>query len=87
MGYDGQGIGKRTQGILIPIIDTPWVKHKGLCFDGILENSMTMKTTFVKDKDMSKLAFSLEERTVIQEWIYHSGAKFQIPTVGHALHL
>jgi hypothetical protein len=42
MGCDGQGLGKRRQGILSPIIATPWVKHVGLCFDGIFENSMTM---------------------------------------------
>jgi hypothetical protein len=50
MGYDGQGIGKRRQGILSPIVATPWVKHEGLGFNGRGENPMTMKTTFVKEK-------------------------------------
>jgi hypothetical protein len=30
MGYDGQGIGKRRQGILIPIVVEQRVKHEGL---------------------------------------------------------
>jgi hypothetical protein len=68
MGYDGQGIGKRRQGILSPIVATPWVKHEGLGFDGRVENPMTMKTIFVKDKDMSELAFSSREgETTISE--------------------
>jgi hypothetical protein len=51
MGYDGQGIGKRRQGILSPIVVTPWAKHEGLGFDGRSENSITMKKTiFVKEQ-------------------------------------
>jgi tuftelin-interacting protein 11 len=61
MGYDGQGLGKRRQGILSPIVATPWVKHEGLGFDGRCENPMTMKTIFVKAKDMSELAYSSEK--------------------------
>jgi hypothetical protein len=34
MGYDGQGIYKRRQGILSPIVVTPRAKHEGLGFDG-----------------------------------------------------
>jgi tuftelin-interacting protein 11 len=34
MGYDGKGLGKRRQGILIPIVVTPLAKHEGLGFDG-----------------------------------------------------
>jgi hypothetical protein len=58
MGYDGQGLGKRRQGILSPIVATLWVKHEGLGFNGRGENPMTMKTTFVKVKDMTELACS-----------------------------
>jgi hypothetical protein len=61
MGYDGKGIGKRRQGILIPIVVTPWAKHEGLGFDGRSENSITMKTIFVKEKDMLELDFSSGE--------------------------
>jgi hypothetical protein len=52
MGYNGQGVGKRRQGILSPIIATLWVKHVGLGFDGRGSKPMTMKTTFLKAKDM-----------------------------------
>lgn len=61
MGYDGQGLGKRRQGILSPIVVTPWAKHEGLGFDGRSENSITVKTIFVKTKDMLELACSLGE--------------------------
>jgi hypothetical protein len=44
MGYDGQGLGKRRQGILSPIVATPRAKHEGLGFDGRSENPITMKT-------------------------------------------
>jgi hypothetical protein len=67
MGYDGQGLGKRRQGILSPIVATPWVKHEGLGFNGRMENPMTMKTIFVKAKDMSELACSSRERVTISE--------------------
>jgi hypothetical protein len=56
MGYDGQGIGKKIQGILIPIVVSFRAKHEGLGFDGRSENPMTMKTIFVKAKDMLELA-------------------------------
>jgi hypothetical protein len=67
MGYDGQGIGKRRQGILSPIVATSRVKHEGLGFDGRGENPMTMKTTFVKVKDMAELAYSFEESEIVKE--------------------
>jgi tuftelin-interacting protein 11 len=35
MGYDGQGLGKRSQGIISPIVATQRAKHEGLGFDGI----------------------------------------------------
>jgi hypothetical protein len=39
----------------------PRAKHEGLGFDGRSENSITMKTIFVKEKDMPELACSLGE--------------------------
>jgi hypothetical protein len=33
LGYDGQGIGKRRQGIISTIVATLWVKHEGLGFN------------------------------------------------------
>jgi hypothetical protein len=62
MGYDGKLIGKRSQVILSPIFITKRVKHEVPGFSGRMKNTMTMKTTFVKDKDTSKFSFSLEER-------------------------
>jgi hypothetical protein len=62
MGYDGQGLGKRRQGILSPIVATLRVKHEGLGFDGRGENPMTMKTTFVKEKDMVELAMLIRRK-------------------------
>jgi hypothetical protein len=54
---DGEKRNKeRSEGILIPIVATPWVKHEGLGFDERMENPLTMKTIFVKAKDMSNLA-------------------------------
>jgi hypothetical protein len=67
MGYDGQGIGRRKQGILNPIIDMSWVKHEGLCFDGGDAKPMTMKTTFVRKKDMPEFPYSSEERASTHE--------------------
>jgi hypothetical protein len=71
MGYDGQGLGKRRQGILSPIVVTPWAKHEGLGFDGRSENSITMKKTiFVKEKDMPELACSSGEgETIVSEGV------------------
>jgi hypothetical protein len=67
MGYDGQGLGKRRQGILSPIVAAPRVKHEGLGFDGRKEKAMNNKTTFVKEKDMEELACSLEGRATIMK--------------------
>jgi len=68
MGYDGQGLRKTRQGILSPIVATPWVKHEGLGFDERMENPITMKTILRKDKDMLELAYSLGEgETMVSE--------------------
>jgi len=64
MGYHGQGLGKRRQGNLSPIVDTPWDKHEGLGFDGRGGNSITMKTIFVKATYMPKWACSSGATTV-----------------------
>jgi hypothetical protein len=53
MGYNGQGLGKRKQDILSPIIVALRVKHEGLGLDGRGENPMTMMTNFLKVKDMT----------------------------------
>ena len=68
MGYDGQGPVKRRQGILIPIVATPREKHEGLGFDGKSENAITVKTIFMKEKDMLELDFSSGEgETTVNE--------------------
>jgi hypothetical protein len=67
MGYDGQGLGKRRQGILSPIIVALRVKHEGLGLDGINEKAMNKKITFVNEKDMVELTCSLERTTTIKE--------------------
>jgi len=60
MGYDGQGLGKRRQGILSPIVATPRVKHEGSSFDARGANPMTMNTIFVKATSLMhlKLAYT-----------------------------
>jgi hypothetical protein len=65
MGYDGHEVRKRRQGILNTIVATPWVKHEDLGFDGRGENPMTMKTKFVKEKNMLELAYSLGEGEIM----------------------
>jgi hypothetical protein len=56
MGYDGQRIGKRSHVILSSIFTKQKAKHEGSGFDGRVENTMTMKTTFMKHKDIPELA-------------------------------
>jgi hypothetical protein len=58
MGYDGKGIVKRKQGILIPIVAKQRVKHEVIGFDGIEENTMNTKITFVKVKHMVEWFYS-----------------------------
>jgi hypothetical protein len=65
MRYDGQGLGKGSQGILSPIVIAQRGKHEGLIFDGRVENPITMKTIFAKAKNMSELACSSEEGAII----------------------
>jgi len=53
---------------LSTIVATPWVKHEGLGFDGRMENTMNIKTIFLKDKYMPDSAYSLGEgETTISE--------------------
>ena len=58
MRYHGHGLSKCSQGMLNPIVATPWAKHEGLGFNGKMDNSMSMKTTFVKGQDRMQLASS-----------------------------
>jgi hypothetical protein len=64
MSYDGQGLDNSRQGILSPIVATPWAKHEGLGFDRRSENAITMKTIFVNEKDMLEQDFSSEKAIV-----------------------
>jgi len=61
MSYDGQGLGKRREAILSPIVAIQREKNEGLGFHGRSENSITTKTIFVKEKNMPNLSFSLRE--------------------------
>jgi hypothetical protein len=56
MGYDGQGIGKEGQGILIPIVAQQRPKHEGLGFSGQEANTSATQTTFVKARGTKKEA-------------------------------
>ena len=60
MVYNGQGLCKINQGILIPIVVELRVKHKDLSFDDREENTMKNKITFVKVEYVAKLSCSLE---------------------------
>jgi hypothetical protein len=68
MSYDGQGIGKRSQGIIIPIVAKPRVKHEGLIFSCAKDKAMINKITFVKAKNEVYLAFSIGERATMNEY-------------------
>jgi len=65
MGYDVQGLANIRQGIMSPIVPTPWIKHERLGFDGIMENPITINTTFLKAKDMLELDFSSREEELL----------------------
>jgi hypothetical protein len=67
MGYDRKGIEKRRQGIINPIVAMSRLKHGGLGFNKRGENTMTMKTTFVKVKDMVELVLSSKEKETTKE--------------------
>jgi hypothetical protein len=54
MGYDGQGIGKGGQGILIPNVSQHRSKHKDLGFSGKEANTRESQTNFVKARGTKK---------------------------------
>jgi hypothetical protein len=54
MGYDGQGIGKEGQGILIPIVAQQRLKREGLGFNGQEANTSATQTTFIKVRETRK---------------------------------
>jgi hypothetical protein len=58
MLYDGKGLGKIKQVILIPIVVEQRVKHEGLSFDGRGEKVTESKITFVKENNMLELEHS-----------------------------
>jgi hypothetical protein len=47
MGYDGQGLGKEGQGILILVVGQQRPKHVGLGFSGQESNINSAQITFV----------------------------------------
>ena len=49
MGYDGQGIGKEIQGILISILSQQRPKHEVLGFNGQEARIGSAQTTFIKE--------------------------------------
>lgn len=55
MGYNGQGLDKRSQGIITPIVVEVRVNHEGLGFGGTNEKAIATKITFVKAKDVVDL--------------------------------
>jgi hypothetical protein len=67
MGYDVQGLGKRRQVILSPIVAMPRAKHEGLGFDGISENSISMKTIFCEGNKHAIVGFLNRRRSNTSE--------------------
>jgi hypothetical protein len=67
MGYEGQGLGKRRQGFIIPIVAKLRAKHEGLGFNGRKENATYNTTIFVKEKAATYLSFLLKERETSNE--------------------
>lgn len=68
MGYDDQGIGKRSQGIISSVVVELRVKHEGLGFSVTKKKAMTTRITFVEAKDVADLAFSLPKRVATNEY-------------------
>jgi hypothetical protein len=66
MGYNGQGLGKRSQEIISTIIAEPRVKHEGLGFCGTEEKAISTKVTLAKEKNVADLACSSKEWEVIK---------------------
>ena len=58
MGFNGQGIVKRSVGMEIPIVVELRVKHEGLGFGNTLKNNIITKINFEKEKYVTYLAFS-----------------------------
>ena len=54
MVYNGHGLGKRNQGILIPIVVELRFKHEFIRYDGRNNKAMEFKTIFMNSKDKEK---------------------------------
>jgi hypothetical protein len=54
MGYNGQGLEKEGQGIIIPIVAQQRPKHEGLGFSGQESNTSSTQTNFIKARIIIK---------------------------------
>lgn len=67
MGYDGQGLGKEGQGILILVVGQQRPKHVGLGFSGQESNISSAQITFVNARWIVKEAILIKEK-VAGKW-------------------
>lgn len=67
MGYDGQGLGKEGQGILILVVGQQRPKHVGLGFSGQQSNISSAQITFVNARWIVKEAILIKEK-VAGKW-------------------
>lgn len=62
MGYDGQGLGKEGQGILILVVGQQRPKHVGLGFSGQQSNISSAQITFVNARRIVKETILIKEK-------------------------